>query len=208
MSKSIIKLKKEGFAMSKIKMPPSTLLAPIPAVMVSCGTKDKADIVTIAWTGIINSHPAKTYVSVRPERFSYGLIKETREFAINLVPADLARAADLCGMKTGAKVDKFKEAKLTPEYVEEVSCPIIKECPISLVCKVTDIVPLGSHDMFIAEVAAIYVNEEMMEEGKLCINRAHLAAYAHGEYYTLGKRIGKFGFSVKKKNPPKSPNKK
>ncbi len=203
MSKSIIKLKKEGFAMSKIKMPPSTLLAPIPAVMVSCGTKDKADIVTIAWTGIINSHPAKTYVSVRPERFSYGLIKETREFAINLVPADLARAADLCGMKTGAKVDKFKEAKLTPEYVEEVSCPIIKECPISLVCKVTDIVPLGSHDMFIAEVAAIYVNEEMMEEGKLCINRAHLAAYAHGEYYTLGKRIGKFGFSVKKKNPPK-----
>jgi flavin reductase (DIM6/NTAB) family NADH-FMN oxidoreductase RutF len=203
MSKSIIKLKKEGFAMSKIKMPPSTLLAPIPAVMVSCGTKDKADIVTIAWTGIINSHPAKTYVSVRPERFSYGLIKETREFAINLVPADLARAADLCGMKTGAKVDKFKEAKLTPEYVEEVSCPIIKECPISLVCKVTDIVPLGSHDMFIAEVAAIYVNEEIMEEGKLCINRAHLAAYAHGEYYTLGKRIGKFGFSVKKKNPPK-----
>ena len=203
MSKSIIKLKKEGFAMSKIKMPPSTLLAPIPAVMVSCGTKDKSDIVTIAWTGIINSHPAKTYVSVRPERFSYGLIKETREFAINLVPADLARAADLCGMKTGAKVDKFKEAKLTPEYVEEVSCPIIKECPISLVCKVTDIVPLGSHDMFIAEVAAIYVNEEMMEEGKLCINRAHLAAYAHGEYYTLGKRIGKFGFSVKKKNPPK-----
>jgi flavin reductase (DIM6/NTAB) family NADH-FMN oxidoreductase RutF len=203
MSKSIIKLKKEGFAMSKIKMPPSTLLAPIPAVMVSCGTKDKADIVTIAWTGIINSHPAKTYVSVRPERFSYGLIKETLEFAINLVPADLARAADLCGMKTGAKVDKFKEAKLTPEYVEEVSCPIIKECPISLVCKVTDIVPLGSHDMFIAEVAAIYVNEEMMEEGKLCINRAHLAAYAHGEYYTLGKRIGKFGFSVKKKNPPK-----
>jgi flavin reductase (DIM6/NTAB) family NADH-FMN oxidoreductase RutF len=208
MSKSIIKLKKEGFAMSKIKMSPSTLLAPIPAVMVSCGTKDKADIVTIAWTGIINSHPAKTYVSVRPERFSYGLIKETREFVINLVPADLARAADLCGMKTGAKVDKFKEAKLTPEYVEEVSCPIIKECPISLVCKVTDIVPLGSHDMFIAEVAAIYVNDEMMEDGKLCINRAHLAAYAHGEYYTLGKRIGKFGFSVKKKNPPKNPNKK
>ena len=195
--------RKENLIMAKIKMPPSTLLAPIPAVMVTCGNAEKADIVTIAWTGIINSHPAKTYVSVRPERFSYGLIKETREFAINLVPADLARAADLCGMKTGAKVDKFKEAKLTSEYVEEVSCPIIKECPISLVCKVTDIVPLGSHDMFIAEVAAIYVNEEMMEEGKLCINRAHLAAYAHGEYYTLGKRIGKFGFSVKKKNPPK-----
>ncbi|MBQ8448602.1 MAG: flavin reductase family protein [Clostridia bacterium] len=190
--------------MSKIKMPPSTLLAPIPAVMVTCGDeKTGTDIVTIAWTGIINSHPAKTYVSVRPERFSYGIIKEKGEFAINLVSADLARAADLCGMKTGAKVDKFKEAKLTPEYVEGAACPIIKECPISLLCKVTDIVPLGSHDMFIAEITSIYVNEEMMEEGKLCINRAHLAAYAHGEYYALGKRIGKFGFSVKKKTPPK-----
>ena len=195
--------------MSKIKMPPSTLLAPIPAVMVSCGAKESGtDIVTIAWTGIINSHPAKTYISVRPERYSYGIIKEKREFVINLVSSDLARATDLCGMKTGAKVDKFKEANLTPEYVEEAECPIIKECPISLVCKVTDIVPLGSHDMFIADIAAIYVSEEMMEGGKLCINRAHLAAYAHGEYYTLGKRIGKFGFSVKKKNPPKNPNKK
>ena len=195
--------------MSKIKMPHTTLIAPIPAVMVSCGSAETCtDIVTIAWTGIINSHPAKTYISVRPERFSYKIIKETREFAINLVPADLARMADLCGMKTGAKVDKFKEAKLTPEYVEDASCPIIKECPVSLICKVTDIIPLGSHDMFIADIASVYVNEEMMEEGKLCINRAHLAAYAHGEYYTLGKRIGKFGFSVKKKTPPKNPNKK
>ena len=107
-----------------------------------------------------------------------------------------------------AFVDKFKEAKLTPEYVEDASCPIIKECPVSLICKVTDIIPLGSHDMFIADIASVYVNEEMMEEGKLCINRAHLAAYAHGEYYTLGKRIGKFGFSVKKKTPPKKTNKK
>lgn len=190
--------------MSKIKMPPSTLLAPVPAVMVSCGTKEECtDIITIAWTGIINSHPAKTYISVRPERFSYGIIKKNGEFAINLVSADLARATDLCGMKTGAKVDKFKEAKLTPEYVDDAACPIIAESPISLVCKVTDIVPLGSHDMFIADIKAIYVNEELMEEGKLCINRAHLAAYAHGEYYALGKRIGKFGFSVKKKTPPK-----
>ena len=195
---------KEGNKMSKIKMPPSTLLAPVPAVMVSCGNKEEGtDIVTIAWTGIINSHPAKTYISVRPERFSYGIIKKNGEFAINLVSAELARAADLCGMKTGAKVDKFKEAKLTPEYVDDAACPIIAESPISLICKVTDIVPLGSHDMFIADIKSIYVNEEMMEEGKLCINRAHLAAYAHGEYYTLGKRIGKFGFSVKKKTPPK-----
>ena len=190
--------------MSKIKMPPSTLLAPVPAVMVSCGSKEEGtDIVTIAWTGIINSHPAKTYISVRPERFSYGIIKKNGEFAINLVSAELARAADLCGMKTGAKVDKFKEAKLTPEYVEDAACPIIAESPISLICKVTDVIPLGSHDMFIAEIKSIYVNDGLMEEGKLCINRAHLAAYAHGEYYTLGKRIGKFGFSVKKKTLPK-----
>ena len=190
--------------MSKIKMPPSTLLAPVPAVMVSCGSKEEGtDIVTIAWTGIINSHPAKTYISVRPERFSYGIIKKNGEFAINLVSAELARAADLCGMKTGAKVDKFKEAKLTPEYVEDAACPIIAESPISLICKVTDVIPLGSHDMFIAEIKSIYVNDGLMEEGKLCINRAHLAAYAHGEYYTLGKRIGKFGFSVKKKTPNK-----
>lgn len=184
-------------------MPPSTLLAPIPAVMVSCGNEaEGTDIVTIAWTGIINSHPAKTYVSVRPERFSHGIISKNREFAINLVSGDLARATDLCGMKTGAKVDKFKEAKLTPEYVEEVSCPIIAESPMSLVCKVTDIVPLGSHDMFIAEIVGIYADDKLFDEtGKLCINRAHLAAYAHGEYYALGKRIGKFGFSVKKKTP-------
>ena len=195
---------KEGNKMSKIKMPPSTLLAPVPAVMVSCGNKEEGtDIVTIAWTGIINSHPAKTYISVRPERFSYGIIKKNGEFAINLVSAELARAADLCGMKTGAKVDKFKEAKLTPEYVDDAACPIIAESPISLICKVTDVTPLGSHDMFIAEIKSIYVNDGLMEEGKLCINRAHLAAYAHGEYYALGKRIGKFGFSVKKKAPPK-----
>lgn len=189
--------------MAKRKMPPSTLLAPVPAVMVSCGNeKEGTDIVTIAWTGIINSHPAKTYVSVRPERFSHGIISKNREFVINLVSGDLARATDFCGMKTGAKVDKFKEAKLTPEYVEEVSCPIIAESPMSLVCKVTDIVPLGSHDMFIAEIVAIYADDKLFDEtGKLCINRAHLAAYAHGEYYALGKRIGKFGFSVKKKTP-------
>lgn len=189
--------------MSKRKMPASTLLAPVPAVMVSCGNEaEGTDIVTIAWTGIINSHPAKTYVSVRPERFSHGIIEKNREFVINLVSGDLARATDLCGMKTGAKVDKFKEAKLTPEYVEEVSCPIIAESPMSLVCKVTDMVPLGSHDMFIADIVAIYADDKLFDEtGKLCINRAHLAAYAHGEYYALGKRIGKFGFSVKKKAP-------
>ncbi|MGN1095847.1 MAG: flavin reductase family protein [Eubacteriales bacterium] len=190
--------------MSKIKMPASTLLAPVPAVMVSCGNKEEGtDIITIAWTGIISSHPAKTYISVRPERFSHGIIEKNREFAINLVSADLARATDLCGMKTGAKTDKFAEAKLTPEYVEEAKCPIIAESPMSLICRVTDIVPLGSHDMFIAEIIAVYADDKLMDEsGKLCITRAHLAAYAHGEYFALGRRIGKFGFSVKKRAKP------
>lgn len=187
--------------MSKIKMPASTLLAPIPAVMVTCGTKEEgANIITIAWTGIISSHPAKTYISVRPERFSHGIIEKNREFVINLVSGELARATDLCGMKTGAKINKFEETHLTPEYIDEVKCPVIAEAPMSLVCKVTDIVPSGSHDMFIAEIVAVYADDKLMDEnGKLCISRAHLAAYAHGEYYALGKRIGKFGFSVKKR---------
>ncbi len=190
--------------MSKIKLQASTLLSPVPAVMVSCGTpEDGENIITIAWTGIICSHPAKTYVSIRPGRHSYEIIKKNREFVINMTSSELARACDLCGMKTGAKVDKFKEAKLTREYVEEAACPLIAEAPLSLVCKVSDIVPLGSHDMFIADIAAVYADERLMEDGKLCINRAHLAAYAHGEYYALGKRIGKFGFSVKKKAPQK-----
>lgn len=195
--------------MSKIKMPSSTLLSPVPAVMVTCGTKEEGiNVITIAWTGIISSTPAKTYISVRPERHSYEIIKKNKEFAINLVSSDLARATDLCGMKTGAKIDKFKEAHLTPEYVEEANCPIISESPMSLICKVTDIVPLGSHDMFIADIIAVYADEKLMDEkGKLCISRAHLAAYAHGEYYVLGKRIGKFGFSVAKKRT-KNPNKK
>ncbi len=195
--------------MSKIKMPSSTLLSPVPAVMVTCGTKEEGiNVITIAWTGIISSTPAKTYISVRPERHSYEIIKKNKKFAINLVSSDLARATDLCGMKTGAKIDKFKEAHLTPEYVEEADCPIISESPMSLICKVTDIVPLGSHDMFIADIIAVYADEKLMDEkGKLCISRAHLAAYAHGEYYALGKRIGKFGFSVAKKRT-KNPNKK
>lgn len=195
--------------MSKIKMPSSTLLSPVPAVMVTCGTKEEGiNVITIAWTGIISSTPAKTYISVRPERHSYEIIKKNKEFAINLVSSDLARATDLCGMKTGAKIDKFKEAHLTPEYVEEADCPIISESPMSLICKVTDIVPLGSHDMFIADIIAVYADEKLMDEkGKFCISRAHLAAYAHGEYYALGKRIGKFGFSVAKKRT-KNPNKK
>ena len=186
--------------MSKIKLNnPGTLLAPLPVVMVSCGDFEKSNIITIGWCGIINSDPAKTYISVRHERFSYDIIKNSREFVINLVSRDLAKAADFCGVYTGKKVDKFAKCKLTKEKANDVKAPLISESPISIECRVTDIVPLGSHDMFISDIVNVDIKEDLFEGDKICINRAHLCAYAHGEYYELGKRIGKFGFSVKKK---------
>jgi len=186
--------------MGKIKWKGGTLLAPVPAVMVTCGDMEKPNIITVAWTGIICSDPPKTYVSIRPERYSYNIIKEKGEFAINLTTTNLKRATDLCGVKSGAKIDKFKAAKLTPEKANEVSCPIIGESPLSLECKVTDIIHLGSHDMFVADIVAVDVDEKLINEnGKLNLSKAGLMAYAHGGYYELGKKIGSFGFSVKKK---------
>ncbi len=197
--------------MAKLKWKGGALIAPVPPAMVSCmGADGKPNILTIAWTGILCTHPPKTYISVRPARHSYPLIKESGEFVINLTPKSLVRAADFCGMKTGKKVDKFKECKLTPAFdpnFPEFSCPAIEEAPMSLYCKVTDIVPLGSHDMFIADIAGISVDESLMDaNGKLCLDKASLCAYAHGEYFELGKKLGNFGFSVakkKKKLPPK-----
>lgn len=183
----------------KRELDKGTLLAPVPAVMVSCGSMEKPNIITIGWCGITNTVPPKTYISVRPERYSYNLIKESGEFVINLVPRTLAKTADFCGMYTGRKVDKFAKCKLTPIKSNHLSVPMIEECPINIECKVTDIISLGSHDMFMADIISVSVNEEMMEGNKLCINRAHLCAYAHGEYYELTKRIGKFGFSAKRK---------
>ncbi len=186
--------------MAKVTWKGSTLLAPVPAVMVSCGNMEKSNIITIGWTGILNSAPPKTYISIRPERHSYDIIKETREFVINLTTTDLARATDGCGVYTGRKVDKFKKYKLNKEAASAVSAPLIAEAPICLECKVTDIVPLGSHDMFMADIVAIDVDEKLLDkDGKLCLDKAGLMAYAHGEYYALGKRLGAFGFSVKKK---------
>ena len=183
----------------KRELKKGAILAPVPAVKVSCGSEEKPNIITIGWCGITNTQPPKTYISVRPERYSYPLIKESGEFVINLVPKTLAKVADYCGMYTGRKVDKFKKCKLTPKKSLYVSAPMIEECPINIECKVTDIIPLGSHDMFLADIVGVSVNEELMEGEKLCINRAHLCAYAHGEYYELSKRIGKFGFSAKRK---------
>ena len=188
--------------MSKVNWKGGALLAPLPAVMVSCGDMEKSNIITVAWCGIINTSPAKTYISIRPERHSYNIIKESGEFVINLCPSALAKKADFCGMYTGRCVDKFTKCDFTKEKAATVAAPMIAECPISIECKVSDIVPLGTHDMFIADILEVNVEESLLENNKLCINRAHLMAYAHGEYYKLGERLGKFGFSVKKKMQP------
>lgn len=186
--------------MAKIRWKGSTLLAPLPPVMVTCGEGEKANIITVAWAGIINTHPPKVSISVRPNRHSYGLIKESGEFVINLTPERLIREADYCGMYTGAKVDKFAATGLHKEAAQAVACPIIEECPLSLECKVTDVIPQGTHDLFLAEVVAVNADESLLDaSGKLCMERAGLAAFAHGEYFALGKRIGKFGFSAAKK---------
>ena len=187
--------------MSKITWRGGALTAPVPPSMVTCGVGDEANIITVAWTGIINTVPPKTYISVRPTRHSYGLIEKNREFCVNLTPASLIKTADFCGIYTGKKINKFERCGLHKEDASSVSCPIIAECPLSLECKVTDIIELGSHHMFLADIVAVNVEKTLLEGDKLCINRAHLCAFAHGEYYKLGERIGKFGFSVKKKKP-------
>ena len=186
--------------MSKQFWKGSALLAPVPAALVSCGTPEKPNVLTIAWTGIVCTHPPITYISVRPERYSYGLIKNSGEFVINLTGDDLVRAADWCGTYTGAKVNKFSACGLTPEPSSVVSCPSVAQSPLSLECRVTQIIPLGSHDMFLADIVAVRVEESLINrDGKLCLERAHLAAFAHGAYYALGRKLGDFGFSVRKK---------
>ena len=190
--------------MGKVMWKPGTFLYPIPAVMVSCGTMEKSNIITVAWTGILNTNPAMVYISVRPTRYSYNLIKEQGEFVINLTTKKLARATDWCGVKTGAKVDKFKEMNLHKEKANFVKCPMIKESPVSVECKVKEIKDLGSHHMFVAEVLAINSSDKYIDEkGAFDISKCDLIAYANGGYYELCKKIGKFGFSVQKKKKNK-----
>ncbi len=190
--------------MSKVTWKSGTFLYPIPAVMVSCGTMDKSNIITVAWTGIINTNPAMVYISVRPNRYSYNLIKEQGEFVINLTTKELVKATDWCGVKTGAKVDKFKEMNLQKEKANFVKCPMIKESPVSVECKVKEIREFGSHTMFIAEVVAINADEKYIDEkGAFDISKCDLICYANGGYYCMGKKLGRFGFSVKKKNKKK-----
>ncbi len=188
--------------MAKIKWKGGALVAPVPPAMITCGNEENknSNIITIAWTGIINTNPPKTYISIRPSRHSYNIIKESREFAINLTTASLVRYADYCGIYTGAKIDKFEKCGLHKETASEISCPIIEESPLSLECKVTDIIPLGTHDMFLADIVAVDIDESLLDNnGKLRLDKAGLAAFAHGEYFALGEKIGSFGYSVRKK---------
>ena len=186
--------------MAKVIWKPGTFLYPLPAVLVSCGTMEKSNIITVAWTGIINTNPAMVYISVRPSRYSYKLIKEQGEFVINLTNKELAKATDWCGVRSGSKFDKFKEMRLHKEKANFVKCPMIKESPVSVECKVKEIKELGSHHMFIAEVLAINSDEKYIDDkGAFDISKCNLIAYSNGHYYQMGKKIGKFGFSVKKK---------
>jgi len=186
--------------MAKQSWKPGNMLYPVPVVMISCGKKDETpNIITVAWAGTICSDPVMVSISVRKERHSHSIIKETGEFVINLVTKDLTFATDYCGVKSGRDVDKFKEMKLTPINIEGVECPAIAESPLNLACKVKEIKELGSHDMFIAEVTGVTVDEKYMtESGKFELNSANLVAYSHGEYFELGEKLGKFGYSVKK----------
>lgn len=184
----------------KVKWPGGALLAPVPAVLVTCGNEKRSNVFTVAWRGILNTIPAKTYIAVRKERFSYNLIKNSGEFAINLTTKDLVKATDFCGVRSGKDINKFKVMNLTKQKANEISCPIIGESPVSIECKVTDIVKLGSHDMFMADIVAVDVAEDLIDsKGRLELEKAGLIAYCHGEYFALGDKLGKFGYTVKKR---------
>lgn len=186
--------------MAKQSWKGSTLLNPAPPVLVSCGTMEKPNMLTIAWCGTICTQPSMVSISIRPERYSYDLIKESGEFVINLPTEKLVRAIDWCGVKSGRDVNKFEACGLTAVPGFKVGCPMVEESPVNMECRVTQIIPLGSHDMFLAEVVACNVDERLLDEnGKLCLEKAGLIAYSHGEYLSLGKQLGTFGYSVRKK---------
>ena len=187
--------------MAKQKFKPGNMLYPLPAVMVSVADQNgKNNIITIAWAGTVCTNPAMVSISVRPERHSYQMIKETGEFVINLTTRELAYATDYCGVKSGRDVDKFKEMKLTPIKATEVNAPLIAESPVNIECKVTQIIELGTHHMFLAKVVAVTVEDKYMDEkNKFHLSKADPIVYSHGEYYTLDQMIGTFGYSVEKK---------
>ena len=187
--------------MSKINFKPGNMIYPLPAVMVSCGDIDgESNILTVAWTGTICTNPPMAYISVRPERHSYQMIKESGEFVINLTTESLIRATDYCGVKSGRDVDKWQECHLTKEKADTVKCPLIEESPVNIECKVKEIKELGSHHMFIADVTSVHVDEKYMDEkNSFHLNDSGLIAYSHGTYFSLGRKLGTFGYSIRKK---------
>ena len=188
--------------MSKVKWKGGALIAPLPAVMVTCGTLDNPNVFTVAWTGIINTQPPKTYISVRPSRHSYELIKSSGKFVINLAYSKNAAIVDYCGVRSGKDTNKFTDTGLEIcSGLELTDTPVLVDSPLSLECVVTDVISLGTHDMFIADIVASDVEETLINaEGKLRLDKANLLAYSHGEYFELGKKLGSFGYSVRKKS--------
>lgn len=178
----------------------SALLAPVPAALVTCGNMEKCNVLTIGWTGIVCTRPPMTYISVRPERYSHDIIKDSGEFVINLTTSAMVCETDFCGVKSGRDMDKLEKCGFHTEPAANVSVPIITECPVSLECRVSEVKPLGSHTMFLAEIVGVDVDERYIDsKGKLNLQQCGLAAYAHGEYFALGRKLGDFGFSVRKK---------
>ncbi len=186
--------------MEKESWKPGNMLYPVPAVMVSCRRgEERPNIITVAWCGTVSSAPPMVSISVRPERYSYGIIKESGEFVINLVTKDLAFATDYCGVRSGRNVDKFREMNLTESESATVKAPGIAQSPVNIECRVTNELDLGSHHMFLAEVTGVNISRSLMDEqGRFDLGSAGLVAYSHGEYYLLGEKLGKFGYSVKK----------
>lgn len=180
------------------------LTAPLPPVMVTVKSGERVNVLTIGWTGILSTHPPRTYISVRPSRYSYELLKESGEFVINLTTASQAKIVDYVGIYTGKKVDKLKETGLGTVQSKEVDVPTIAECPLALECRVCEVIPMGTHDVFVADIVSVSVDEKILdEEGKIRLDRADLLAYAHGEYFALGEKLGSFGFSTKKDSAKK-----
>ena len=178
----------------------SVLTSPVPPTLVTCEHNGVSNVFTVAWTGILCTQPPVTYISVRPERYSYELISESGEFVINLATEELTKAVDICGVKSGRKLDKFAHLGLTCEKASKVGAPILAQSPVNIECKVREVVKLGTHDMFIADIVALDVANELIDEkGRLALEKAGLLAYSHGEYYGLGKKLGSFGYSVRKK---------
>lgn len=194
--------------MAKVKWKGSALLAPLPVALVTCADGEKQNILTIAWTGIVNSHPPKLYISVRPERYSFEMLQKSREFVLHPATKELLAATDGCGIYSGKKVDKFKKYHLETEQADLVAAPVLTAAPMAFECRVTDVIPLGSHHMFLADILQIDIEENLLDEkGKLHLERANLISFAHGEYLPVGRRLSSFGGSVKKKKSPKKSSK-